>query len=292
MAAQTQASKTLVFNVEEVIFGIDIGTVKEVFKTTKIFTLPRTSTIIAGIVNLREQIVTIFNMNELLFNSSEGKALDFSEKESIIVLVNIKNQDFGLLVDQVIHLTDINELKELDLEELKEKNLKLTSAITNVGIASNSSSYLLDIEKMLENYLSAESMFLHSTETDDFDDFDYEQYTIPDSEETTGTSKGKKPVKKEIDDFDYEQYTLPDPKEEKTVVPPEEPKEEVKKKSAAFKVDEASELMKNMSEKEILDFTEGDNRKSIKKIVKEEPEQTSEIVKEEPEETEQTSDEV
>ncbi|MHA1482926.1 MAG: hypothetical protein ACTSQA_05775, partial [Candidatus Heimdallarchaeaceae archaeon] len=107
--------------------------------------------------------------------------------------------------------------------------------------------------------------------------------------------KGEKPVKEEIDDFDYEQYTLPDTKEEKTVVAPEEPKEEVKKKSADFKVDEASELMKNMSEKEILDFTEGDNRKSIKKIVKEEPEeteQTSEIVKEEPEETEQTSDEV
>jgi len=125
---------------------------KEVFKTTKIFTLPRTSTIIAGIVNLREQIITIFNMGELLFNSSEDKTLDSAEKESIIVLVNIKNQDIGLLVDQVIHLTDIKELGELDLKELKNNNLKLTPAITNVAVADDSSSYLLDIEKMFKDY--------------------------------------------------------------------------------------------------------------------------------------------
>lgn len=277
---QTKNPKSLVFNVEEVTFGIDIGAVKEVFKTNKIFTLARTSKIMAGIVNLRGQIISIFNMGELLFKSSKKKAIDFTEKESIIVLVNIENQDIGLLVDQVIHLTDIKELQELDPKELKKVNLSLTPAITNIGISSDSSAYLLDIEKMLEDFLSTDSIFLSGSESGDFDDFDYEKYSLPDSQEATKASDTKVEGKEEVDDFDYDQFTLPDSQEENVSAVLEVSQEETKK-STDYSVEEATELMKNMTENDLIDFTEGDNRKTIQKIVEKEPEEeeTSKEVK-------------
>ncbi len=241
---QTQTSKSLVFNINEVTFGIDIGSVKEVFKTNKIFTLARTSANMAGIVNLRGQIISIFNMGELLFSSSKKKSIDFTEKESIIVLVNIKNQDIGLLVDQVVHLTDIKELQDLDLKELKRNNLNLNPAITNIGVSSDSSAYLLDIAIMLEGFLSTDSMFLSGSDSMDFDDFDYEKYTLPDSQETSTVSNLEVKGKEEVDDFDYDQYTLPDPQDENTTKALEVSQEEDVEKSVERKPEEKEETSK------------------------------------------------
>ncbi len=267
MESLTQTEKHLIFDVNDVKLGIEISRVKEVFKTNKIFSLPRTSSIVAGIVNLRGNIITIFNVVELLFNPSKEKNYDFSDKESNIVLVNINNQDIGLLVDQVVHLTSIQEQKEVDLKALKQTKLRLVSAITTVGITSESSAYLVNIDKMMSEYLSDSKSSYSTLEEEDFDDFDYEQYTLPDLQETEevaspdlstkkeskkaassklSTEKESKDtalpdesVEEEIDDFDYDQYTLPDPEEAKGSTPPEKkPDGENKKESKLDKQEE------------------------------------------------------
>ena len=254
METLTQIEKYLIFDVNEVKLGIEISRVKEVFKTNKIFTLPRTSPIIAGIVNLRGSIITIFNMVELLFNSSKEKFSDFSNKESNIILVNINNQDVGLLVDQVVHLTGIEEHQDVDLKKLKQLDFRLSPAISKVGVASDSFTYLLDIDKMMSEYLSLSDISFQASEEDEFDDFDYEQYTLPDPQEaekatpvddskkkTIKTTPLKEAVEDEFDDFDYDQYTLPDPEQKEEKVTPEKPPSEESKVEAKSEEKEESE---------------------------------------------------
>ena len=183
MESLIKTQRSLVLKVNDVAFGIDISSVKEVFKTNKIFTLPRTSRIIAGIVNLRGSIITIFNMAEILFGSSERKKADLEEEDSTIILVNILNQDVGLQVDKIIQLTDIQESHKVDPKEVEQSKITLTSAITSVGITHDSSVYSLDIDKMLSDYLSEKSDSLLRREEEHFDDFNYEQYTLPEAPE-------------------------------------------------------------------------------------------------------------
>ena len=101
---------TFSLNNEE--FALDIFRVREINKMIKITVIPNAAGYVEGIINLRGTVIPVINLNEKLNMTYQNK-LDASE----IIVVEIKNQLVGLIVDnvnQVIRISsdDISETPE------------------------------------------------------------------------------------------------------------------------------------------------------------------------------------
>lgn len=173
--------KYLIFKLDKQNFGISIEMVKEVFKAHKVYSLPRTSEIILGVVNLRGRIITIFDLKKLIFKvdllNEEVESKTSKTKEYSIILINIGNQDVGLFVDHILSLQLVKEYEKVKKEDINSFNSAITSSIKEIGKIEKESVHLINIDKMIENYLVLDEDKLSSS-YDDFDDFDYSQYTL------------------------------------------------------------------------------------------------------------------
>ncbi|MFX0150944.1 MAG: chemotaxis protein CheW [Candidatus Hodarchaeota archaeon] len=187
MATSTmqETEKYLIFKVAEDLYGLDVTYLKEVFQTTKIIRLPRTSEILAGIVNLRGYIVSIFNLYKLLWGlapTSESELLEESNSSSqakIVLLLTIKNQDVGILADQIYQLAEIAEFGTKDPKYFKGRELQNDSLITKVGfIEDNQEVLILNLDVLLSGYVVPAKIQRAPVSEDD--DFDFDQYTLPD----------------------------------------------------------------------------------------------------------------
>ena len=91
--------KFLIFLTDELKFGIDAENVVEIITSYSITYLPMVPDYIRGIINLRGQMVPIWDVRLRL-----GK----EEKEDcLIVVLNIDGTYLGVLVDSVDQMTDI-----------------------------------------------------------------------------------------------------------------------------------------------------------------------------------------
>ncbi|MHA2074718.1 MAG: chemotaxis protein CheW, partial [Candidatus Hodarchaeales archaeon] len=112
----TQAGKFIIFGIADDLFGLEVDNLKEVFQTNNILQLPRTSELLAGIVNLRGVIISVFDLSMLLWGNasqslSDKTSVDVSEITMNILLTTIKEQDVGILVDHIYHLGEITSFK-------------------------------------------------------------------------------------------------------------------------------------------------------------------------------------
>ncbi|MDP0487990.1 MAG: chemotaxis protein CheW [Fusobacterium sp. JB020] len=130
--------KYMLFLIEDRYYAIDVKNVQEIITSLEILDIPRKKTFCEGIVSLRGEILPIINGRKI-FNLEQNK-----EDKTIIVLRN-EEEYFGLLVEKVI---DVMEIDENNFLQAYEKN-------TNQGIIeSNEKLYkfkeftvsILDIE--------------------------------------------------------------------------------------------------------------------------------------------------
>jgi purine-binding chemotaxis protein CheW len=84
------------FVVNGQLLGIPVNTVQEVLNPQSITPVPKAPREIAGLLNLRGQIVTAVNLRRRL-----GLADLPSDRESMNVVVRHHNESFSLLVDEV-----------------------------------------------------------------------------------------------------------------------------------------------------------------------------------------------
>lgn len=84
------------FLVDSQLLGIPVSSVQEVLNPQKIAAVPLASPEVAGLLNLRGQIVTAVNLRRRL-----GMADLLSVHECMNVVVRHQNESFSLLVDEV-----------------------------------------------------------------------------------------------------------------------------------------------------------------------------------------------
>lgn len=89
--------KTLLFELNNNIFGIELKYVKEVLESGDIKPVPLTPSFISGLLNRRGKFLTIINVAALIGISSRAEKKDFR----IIVLDN-KDMDVGILVNSIV----------------------------------------------------------------------------------------------------------------------------------------------------------------------------------------------
>src|SRR3990172_8900847 len=97
------ANQYVSFWLDEQLLGVPVNLVQEVLNPQKIARTPRARGEIAGLLNLRGQIVTAVNLRERMKLSPLP-----SDRQSMNVVVRHNNESFSLLVDEVGDVININ----------------------------------------------------------------------------------------------------------------------------------------------------------------------------------------
>ncbi len=213
----TKSGKYIIFGIADDLYGLEVGKLKEVFQTNKILKLPRTSELLAGIVNLRGVIISIFDLSILLW----GKKTEIKSKASKgvpsdqlvnVLLTTIKGQEIGILVDHIHHLGEVTKFDEKSIPELEKKGFLNTSVITKVGLLDDERKiFVLDLEGLLTDYVSSTRQKAAPQKDDDLN-FDFSQYTLPDPEESFENQLPEEEVS--YSDTEIEMLKLPEEDEE------------------------------------------------------------------------------
>ena len=132
----------VVFTIDEEEFGIEIDRINSIEQMLEIFKLPNTPEYIEGLVNLRGNVHTLFNLRKR-FNIP-CPAIDETNK---IIMVNTSASTIGIIVDEVKQIIKIDdsdvESTPKALSNLKEKFL------SSIAKKDSRIIMLLDLEKVL-----------------------------------------------------------------------------------------------------------------------------------------------
>ncbi len=117
-----ESQKYLIFNTDNLKFGIDANSVVEIITSYSITFLPMLPDFVRGIINLRGQMIPILDMRLRL-----GKE---AREDCLIIVLNVGGTQIGLLVDSVDQMLDIP--KEDILPTPVNHNQKLVSGMVTL----------------------------------------------------------------------------------------------------------------------------------------------------------------
>lgn len=139
----TQKDKYLTFTIGKEVYGIGIKYVTEIIGLQAITEVPEMPEFIKGVINLRGKIIPVMDVR-LRFKKEQREYDD----RTCIIVVDIKNNAIGLIVDRVSEVLPIPEQDVVPLPELDKKVKQ--KYINGIGKVGNKVNLLLDCEKLLK----------------------------------------------------------------------------------------------------------------------------------------------
>ena len=124
-------------------FTIPILKVREIINTPVITPLPQAAHYMKGILNLRDRIIPIVDLKELV--TARGTAPDGQIGGKIIVITN-RNSTFGILVDAITSVINIDEADIEPPEGLLSENM---DRVEGVAKFDDRLIILLDTDKLV-----------------------------------------------------------------------------------------------------------------------------------------------
>ncbi len=140
------AGKYLTFKLSQEEYGVPILTVQRIIQLQQITPVPRTPDFIAGVINLRGQIIPIVRLR----NKLNMESVDNSESTCIIVVQFEFEKDemtIGVLIDEVSEVLFIDD-KQIQETPNFGADIK-TDFITSIAKFNNRIIMLLAIDKIL-----------------------------------------------------------------------------------------------------------------------------------------------
>ena len=99
--------KVLTFYLHGALFGVDITLIKEINRNVEYTPVPDAKSHIAGLFNMRGQVVTLFNLGKLMGYEDGGNR---KRSTCIILKASSNNPDqIGFLIDQSGDVVDIRK---------------------------------------------------------------------------------------------------------------------------------------------------------------------------------------
>lgn len=141
----TQKGKYLTFNLGQEYYGIGIEYVTEIIGILPITEVPELPNFIRGIVNLRGRIIPVMDIR-LRFKK---EFVDYNERTCIIV-VDIKENSVGLIVDSVAEVTNISDDNIVEQPMLSSGTSN--QYIKSIGKVGSDVKLLLDCDKLLTHH--------------------------------------------------------------------------------------------------------------------------------------------
>ena len=123
----------VVFDLNEEAYGVDISQVREIIRIQEITRVPRAPEFIEGVINLRGKVIPVVDLRSR-FSMPGTERTD----EHRIVVVDVSDQDIGMVVDAVTEVSRISS--------------SLIEPPSNV-ITTNDSEYLTGIVKTDEKLI-------------------------------------------------------------------------------------------------------------------------------------------
>ena len=141
----TETSQYLTFKLEDEVFALDIGKVREVLDFTLIAKVPQTPDFMLGVINLRGTVVPVVDMR-LKFATTQTE----TTVNTCIIIVEIEidgeNTVLGALVDSVQEVMDLDPDQ---IEPAPRIGTRLnTKFIKGMGKRDNQFIIILDIDKV------------------------------------------------------------------------------------------------------------------------------------------------
>ena len=144
----TEVRQYLTFKLEQEVFALDVGKVREILDYTNIAKVPQTPEFMRGVINLRGSVVPVVDMR-LKFNmSAQVRTVDTC---IIVVEIMIDSEAtiLGALVDSV---QEVFELEPSQVEPAPRIGTKLnTDFILGMGKRDEQFVIILDIDKVFSS---------------------------------------------------------------------------------------------------------------------------------------------
>ncbi len=105
-----------IFRVKDHIFAYETESVLETVKVERIFRVPKAPNYIVGVLNLRNKVIPLIDMGSLLWNEKI--------KSDTAIILNVKGETIGILVDKVIGITQFEEINTKEKEEVSVEGIR------------------------------------------------------------------------------------------------------------------------------------------------------------------------
>lgn len=139
----TQEGKYLTFLLINEEYGLEIQYVTEIIGIQRITEVPDVPDYIKGVINLRGKVIPVMDVR-LRF----GAAVREYDERTCIIVIQVKGQPMGLIVDRVSEVLDI---PKQDIEPAPGmRRSRENRYIQGMGKVGERVKLLLDVEKLLE----------------------------------------------------------------------------------------------------------------------------------------------
>ncbi|MGM0471392.1 MAG: chemotaxis protein CheW [Bacillota bacterium] len=136
-----ETRQLIVFNLGGEEFGVKITRVQEIIRPKKITELPNSSEFMAGIINLRGDIISVIDLRSKFGVQQE------TDQKTRIIIVEMDNQDVGLIVDSV---SEVLRIEPEDIEEAPDRIAGIKEDyLKGIGKVDDRIVILLDLDKLL-----------------------------------------------------------------------------------------------------------------------------------------------
>lgn len=129
----------LVFKLNNELYGVNTDTVLNISDKLKVSDVPMAQDYVVGMVNQRDTMKLLLDTNKLL-NEPKGD----HEQKRIIFLNKINDEEFGLLVDDVLEILNIEE------NEVQKIDGHIKYYVDGVFKSSNNMVIVIDFVKIIE----------------------------------------------------------------------------------------------------------------------------------------------
>lgn len=135
-------ARVLLFNLDQVRYGIDISKVSTIEQPLEIFKMPDTPLHVEGIINLRGKVNTVFSLRKLF--ALAPKEID--EETKFIMVFTKDEETICIIADSV------SEIVQIDQEEIQlvagAKDISNSSFLTGSVKYNDEVVYLLDLPQI------------------------------------------------------------------------------------------------------------------------------------------------
>ncbi|TAL35026.1 MAG: purine-binding chemotaxis protein CheW [Spirochaetes bacterium] len=140
-------NKYLTFSIGKELYGMNIGTIKEIIEYTSVTAVPRTPLHIGGVLNLRGNVVPIIDLSARFYGYASAVT-----KYSCIVVVELdvagERVPMGVLIDALREVVDV---QGEDIETTPGFGAKIRNDfIAGIGKVRDEFVIMLNLERVLD----------------------------------------------------------------------------------------------------------------------------------------------
>ncbi len=130
------------FRIGEEVFAYETGSVSETIKVDRVFPVPKAPHYVKGVINLRNRVIPLIDTGRLLWDED-------TESDTAVIL-DVKGEPIGILVDKVIGITEVEEEDVKDKEEVEIADVR-EDLIEGIFEKDGSVVFILDLSPVLES---------------------------------------------------------------------------------------------------------------------------------------------